>query len=205
MKSLLPISLAILFTIPCYSQDLPDYSEKKNELNLGYFNSFQLSSIGELGVGYKRLTDKGAFRTGIQTDLGTSATDLEYYESNYSGFMVAPRIGYEFHQWYNRIRLHFGTDVVGSYRKNTYERLYEDPANNDIETTTAYSAGIRPVLGITVYLNKSISIATETYMDISFSKSSSERLYSDNTITSTSQGMHVGLGPLGIVSINFHF
>ena len=106
---------------------------------------------------------------------------------------------------YNRIRLHYGGDAITSFSKSSREDKYEDPTNDRTTNYETFAVGIRPVLGITVYLSKSISIGTETYMDISFSKTNEERIYNDNTTTTGSKGMNVGLGPLGIVSVNFHF
>jgi hypothetical protein len=187
------------------SQDLPAYSENRNELNLGYFNAFELNGIGDLGIGYKHACEKGAFRIGIGTDLGTYKSDRETYQTKNSGYTLSPRIGYEFHQWYNRIRLHYGADLTTSFSKYTYENIYDDPANNRSIETKSYAAGLRPVLGLTFYINKTISISTETYMDISYSKTTDEELYNENISTEVSHGMRVELGPLGIVSVNFHF
>jgi hypothetical protein len=203
-KTILLVAL-IAITVASNCQDLPAYSENRNEINLGYFNAFELNAIGDLGIGYKRANDKGAFRIGMGMDLGMYESDYETHQANSTGYGVSPRIGYEFHQWYNRIRLHYGADVVGTFRKSSYEDTYDDPANDRYSNTKSYSAGIRPVLGLTVYLSKSISIATETYMDISFSKSTTERDYNGNTTTEVSRGINAGLGPLGIVSVNFHF
>lgn len=205
MKHLFFLIALLAIVTPGRSQDLPDYSQNRNELNLGYFNAFELNAIGELGIGYKRLNDKGAFRTGIGMDFGKYKTEYQSYQYNSTGYGLSPRIGYEFHQWYNRIRLHYGGDVVSSFSKSSTETNYEDPANDTFNSYKTIGAGIRPVLGMTVYLSKSISIATETYMDISFSKTTQERTSNGNTTTDESQGMNVGLGPLGIVSINFHF
>ena len=197
------VSLAI--SIPSIGQEATDYSANRNELNLGYFNAFALSSIGELGVGYKRLSEKGAFRIGMGMDISSAKSDYEYHQTKNSGYQITPRIGYEFHQWYNRIRLNYGVDVVSSFGSSTYENIYEDPTISYTNHRKSISAGLRPILGLTVYLNKSISISTETYMDISFSKSTTERNSNDNTTIEESSGMNVGLGPLGIVSVNFHF
>lgn len=205
MKKIFILIVSLATVLPCISQDLTDYSNKKNELNIGYFNAFELNAIGDLGIGYKYIGNKGAFRTGIGMDFGKYESDRESYQTNSTGYEISPRIGYEFHQWYNRIRLHYGADVVSSFSKSSYETIYEDPANDSYTNTKSFAAGIRPVLGMTVYLSKSISIATETYMDISFSKTTQERLYNSNTTTEVTRGMNAGLGPLGIVSINFHF
>lgn len=203
-NTIILIALLVMLT-PCMGQDLPDYSKNRNELNLGYFNAFELNGLGDLGIGYKRLTDKGAFRTGVGMNFSKSKREYQSYQDNSTWSDISPRIGYEFHQWYNRIRLHYGVDAVTSFSNYSSEDIYEDPANDRLSEYKTIAAGIRPLLGITVYLSKSISIATETYMNIGFSKTIEETTYNGETDTYDRQGMNIGLGPLGIVSVNFHF
>ncbi len=205
MKTTGLVLLSLMISLSAHCQDTKDYSVKRNEINLGYFNAFNLSSIGELGVGYKRISEKGAFRIGLGTDIWSSKTEYEDYETKISGYKLSPRMGYEFHQWYNRIRLNYGIDVVGSFGSSNYENLYNDPAENYTRNSKSLSAGIRPLLGLTVYLNPSISISTETYMDIAFNRSSTEWSHGGSPSMEESRGMNVGLGPLGIIAVNFHF
>ncbi len=205
MKKILMLVAALATLMPCLGQDLPDYKSNKNELNLGYFNVFELNAIGDLGIGYKRIGEKGAFRTGIMMNFHKSGTDYQSYQYNYSGYELSPRIGYELHHWYNRIRLHYGGDVITTFSHSLVEDIYEDPLNNRTSNYGSLALGIRPILGITFYLNKSISISTETYMDIAFFKTTEERTDYGDTSTYVTKGTNVGLGPLGIVSVNFHF
>lgn len=205
MKQLFIVISSLLFSLPTYSQNTEKFSDKRNELNLGYFNAFELNGRGDLGIGYKRIGEKGAFRTALGMNFGKSESEYETYQSYSTGYEFSPRIGYEFHQWYNRIRLNYGGDVTATISKSTNEDVYEDPTNNRTSYYNTYEFGIRPFLGITVYLSKSISISTETYMNISFNKTTEERTYYDNTNTYDAKGMNVGLGPLGILSVNLHF
>ena len=110
-NTIILIALLVMLT-PCMGQDLPDYSKNRNELNLGYFNAFELNGLGDLGIGYKRLTDKGEFRTGVGMNFSKSKREYQSYQDNSTWNDISPRIGYEFHQWYNRIRLHYGVDAV---------------------------------------------------------------------------------------------
>lgn len=205
MKKILMLVAALATLMPCLGQDLPDYTSNKNELNLGYFNVFELNAIGDLGIGYKRIGEKGAFRTGIGMNFHKSETDYQSSQHNYSGYELSPRIGYELHQWYNRIRLHYGGDVVTTFSQGRAEDIYEDQVNDWTINYGTMALGIRPILGITFYLNKSISISTETYMNIAFFKTTEERTDYGDTSTYVTKGTNVGLGPLGIVSVNFHF
>jgi len=205
MKQLLTTISIVLFFLPAYSQDTEPFSARKNEINLGYFNMFELNGLGDLGIGYKRIGEKGAFRTALGISFSKSESEYVTYQDFSKYFEFSPRIGYEFHHWYNRIRLNYGGDIFTSISKSSFEDIYDDPAGNRTSYYNTYQYGIRPILGITVYLSKSVSLSTETYMNISFSKTTEERTSYDNTNTYESKGMNVGLGPLGIVSINLHF
>ena len=205
MKNILAIIALLGIAIPCLSQNPIDYSERKNEINIGYFNAFELNGINELGVGYKRIISNGAFRTGIGFNFSQYDHENETEQWKNSGFEFSPRIGYEFHQYFNRLRLHYGTDVVSSFINSTSEYIAENPISNRTDKSNGFQIGLRPILGLTVFINKSISLATETYLDLSFYKSTEERIRSNGTTTSTEKGMNMGLGPLGIVSVNFHF
>ena len=65
---------------------------------------------------------------------------------------------------------------------------------------------IRPFLGLRVFITRTISISTETYLDIGYLKGRAEENYNtNNTTTTNEQGASVISGPLGVFSINFHF
>ena len=205
MKNILVFIALCGIAIPSQSQDVPEFSDKRNEINLGYFNAFELNGINESGVGYKRIISNGAFRTGAGFNFSQYDHENETEQWKYSGLEFSPRIGYEFHQSFNRLRLHYGTDVVSSFINSTSEYIAEDPISNRTDKSKGFQIGLRPILGLTVFINKSISFATETYLDLRFYKSTEERTRSSGTTTSTDKGMSMGLGPLGIVSVNFHF
>ena len=205
MKNILAIITLLGIAIPCLSQNPIDYSDRKNEINIGYFNAFELNGINELGVGYKRLLENGALRTGVGFNFSKYNNDYETEQFNNSGFEISPRVGYEFYQFYNRLRLNYGADVVSSIIRSKSEFITNTPNSNRTDITRNYQLGFRPILGLTVFINKSISISTETYLDFHYYHSTEERTRITGITTNTSSGMNMGLGPLGIVSINFHF
>ena len=192
-------------SLPGQSQDQSGFSENKHEINLGYFNAFELNGMNELGIGYKRLKNNGALRTNIGFNFLKYENDDETEQYDNSRFEISPRVGYEFHQYYNRFRLHYGADVVSSIINSKSEFISDIPNSNRTDKSRGYQLGFRPVLGLTVFINKSISLSTETYLDFHFYKSTEERIRSTGTTTSTDKGMSMGLGSLGIVSVNFHF
>ncbi|MBR9997595.1 MAG: hypothetical protein KFF73_01430 [Cyclobacteriaceae bacterium] len=65
------------------------------------------------------------------------------------------------------------------------------------------SYGIRPMLGLPVFINKNISLSTESFVQLRYSKKSQEN-DGDNTNNFEEKNTSFEMGPLGVVSINFH-
>lgn len=74
MKQFLIIIAAFAFILPVHSQDSESYTDKKNEINIGFFNAFELNNFSDLGIGYKRMARNGAWRIGT----GLYFSDYEY-------------------------------------------------------------------------------------------------------------------------------
>lgn len=205
MKYAIVLIAALALALPCHGQDLPDYTSKKNELNIGYFNLFNLPGSQELGIGYKHMGNKGAFRAAMGFNLYLSNSSDEEMQSIQNGFDITPRLGYEFHQWFGRARVHYGADVVTSFYINNSEITNDDPDYIRADNYNSSSFGIRPLLGVTVYIHPSISLATEVFMDIRYEKTVREDFRTESESVQVDKGLLTELGPLGIVSINFHF
>ncbi len=206
MRKITLLIAAFALCVNVSAQDPNNFTEKRNELNIGFFNVFDLYAAHDFGVGYKISGERGAFRLGTSFDLSRSERDGADYQLLDKSFSISPRIGYEFHQDFNRLRLYYGADVVTSFYKAVYEQSFPviDPYETDTQTIKSNEYGLRPVLGLSVFLSKSVSLSTETHLNVLFSKSILEDDDS-NPSTTTTRGMNVGLSPLGIVSINFHF
>jgi len=202
-------AIIILIGILCFqfsnAQDTVRFSNKKAEINIGYFDLFSLNSINNMGVGFKFNCGKGAFRIGSsfyynhRENVSTNSTDKE------TNTTIVPRVGYEFRQYYKRLVLFYGVDVCGSYDKDINNNTYTaGDYNNSLATT--YGIGLSPLLGLKCFINKKISISTET--SFNFMYSSGQTKYSSNYATGNNDKIHsltARLSPLGIVSINFHF
>ncbi|MDF1576669.1 MAG: hypothetical protein P1P86_15900 [Bacteroidales bacterium] len=206
MKKLTLLIAALTFSFHVSAQDPINLFENRNELNIGFFNVFDLNAAHDFGVGYKISGERGALRLATGFNLKSYDRDGEDYQSKEKSFGISPRIGYEFHQNFNRLRLYYGADVVTSFYKVVNEVTYPviDPYETNIQTIKSNEYGLRPILGLTVFLSKSVSLSTETCLNLLFSKSIHEDDDS-NPHTTTTKGLNIGLSPLGIVSINFHF
>jgi hypothetical protein len=206
MKHILIIVAALACVLPVYSQSSESYSDKNNELNIGFFNAFELNNFSDLGIGYKRLAKHGAWRfgTGFAFSLSDSDDEIGAMQTH-TYYSISPRAGYEWHQNFNRIQLQYGTDLVINFYKSVLEDTNEsiDYYRYQERRSTKYS--IRPFLGVKVFVTKSISISTETFLDVGYTKETFKEDYNSTTTTRNEKGTSMTLGPLGVFSINFHF
>ena len=191
--------------ISSHGQQTEIFSQKRNEVNIGSFNAFELNANPNLGIGYKRTVKNGAWRIGTGLSYYTNSYEYQTSTNKYKGYSISPRIGYEFHQNYNRLQLLYGVDLSTSFSDSQEERIYENDENYNFEQTSGYSVGIRPLLGLKVYLSKMVSITAETYLYINYTESTTVDTYGNNSNTYTTSGMRVGLAPLGVFSVNLHF
>ena len=204
---MLIIIAGLAFMLPAHSQGSESYTDKKNEVNIGFFNAFELNNLSDLGIGYKRMTKNGAWRFGTGIGFSTSNSDNDNGTTQTSHYYnITPRIGYEWHQNFNRLQLQYGTDLVTDFYKSTSEDTNESIDYYRFQQSILNKYGIRPFLGLKVFITRSISISTETYLDLGYTTETFEE--NNNSPTSTirnEKGASVVLGPLGVFSINFHF
>jgi hypothetical protein len=205
MKNFVILLVFILIHNFVSSQENSPYSEKKNELNIGFFNAFELSNIQDLGIGYKRVIKNGALRTGASFDISSSHNEFNLYDADNSHFSIDPRIGYEFHNNLNRFQLLYGLDLVGLYGYSKMEETSDNPIYNNSRILKSYGVSINPTIGFKFFINKRLSIGTETSIKISMEKGKTETVDNMGTRNDVSKQMNVGFGPLGIFSINIHF
>ena len=64
--------LAAVFALswPLHAQDPDPYSDRINEIDIAFFNAFELNKFSGPGSGYKPMTGSGAWRIG--TGIGFS-------------------------------------------------------------------------------------------------------------------------------------
>ena len=115
MKHAFTVMLLCGAFIMAHGQQTEPYSDKRNEVNLGFFNAFNLSESPNLGIGYKRAVEKGAWRFGTGFRFWDNLNEYESSTRNTSSWAVSPRAGYEFHQNFNRLQLHYGVDLSTSF------------------------------------------------------------------------------------------
>ena len=204
---IIPIGLFILQFSK--AQDTTNYLSKKNEINIGYFNLFQLNSINNLGIGYKHAFGNSALRLGTSLSYNysdnSSGNDSIKQTSKKISTTIIPRIGYEFRQNYGRIFVYYGIDVSYSIQKEINNNYYGTNSKNEYIT---HGLGLNPLIGIKYFFNKNFSISTETSLNFMYSsqKLKSSNYYDNNEETlNKNKNIYVNLSPLGIFSLNYHF
>ena len=206
-KSIISI-LLIFASINIFAQKTQELSEpNKHQLNIGYFNAFNLTSINNLGIGYKyTFKDKGALRVATSFNYSDDKREYDNRLQNNSSIGVNPRVGYEFHMNFRKIIVFYGVDIVGSYIESKESIEYYDPdlyKYNSESTITYKGIGVSPILGVQYQINNSISISTETSFDFMYKKVIRDDGEGNYGYEQTS--FMAKLSPLGIFSVNIHF
>ena len=75
-KITIVILASLLFTNMTYSQDC--YTDKKHDINLGYFNIFELINSHNLGIGYKYHFNQSGVRLNANFDYTADEHTDEY-------------------------------------------------------------------------------------------------------------------------------
>jgi len=187
-------------------------TEKKNELNLGFFNIFELTSSPELGIGYKRQFNKFAFRfstTYLYENSEYLADKYGYYRWSAHGYEVTTKLGLEKFKNYTKTQIYYGLELQTSYEQNNYEENIS--SDYDIWKEERKTYGISPsiFLGVKFFIIDNISISTELNTSCSFTKTII-KIYSDHTNSDRVENAYdneikISLQPIGLISLNFHF
>lgn len=187
-------------------QEVPDYSQKNHEISIGYFNAFNLTSPLEFEIGYRKNLTKGALRTGLGMDFNKWHNESDTDIRNNSGLSLSPQVGYEIHQDLGRTRLYYCSDIFVMFSSNISDYEGNNSFTPRSRKTHDTQFGIRPLVGLTVFLSPMISLSTETYLEISyFTRNEQEVSQTGETSSSSTRMIEAGMGPLGIVSVNIHF
>jgi hypothetical protein len=200
MKKHLWITIALLAFKVSAAQDSLSFNPKRNELNIGYFDAFNLRYVHDLGIGYKYPLRTGAIRIGAAIRYNYSAANnSKSPDATNKLLVIRPRLGYEFRQNYNRFVVFYGIDFSGYTSKNI--SIYEFSRYE----SRVRGLGISPFTGLKYFINGKISVSTEINFDFMYQKS--EDTYSDGISVEvrTYKKINVELSPLGILSINYHF
>jgi hypothetical protein len=216
MKFPLTFFLCFVCSISAFAQKEFPVEETKNEINIGTFNAFYLSSYNDLGIGFKRHNKSGAFRIGLNFSINNSNSldsksnlnsGILFY--NNTDLLFSPRIGYEFHEDYNKMQLFYGLDLKTVYRKYFREMIYQASGNDELSGYKEKSFGLNPFIGVKYRFNKRFSLSTETNIYILYSKTLN---YSKSAVNNSEENFRqIGsrfqtrLNPLGVFTFNFHF
>jgi|SRR3972149_2961107 len=202
MRNVIIIFLGVLFSQIAHAQDSIIFPVKKSEINIGYLNILSLGSTHDFGVGYKLKIGNGALRARSDFNYSNSTNKSSNDTSENVSKSFFPRIGYEFRLNYKRSVVFYGLDICASFNHSE-----ENSSNNNyLYSNTTNGIGLSPFIGFKYFINKNISISTETSFDFLYTKTNYKNSY--NGVTSyenNRETITARLSPLGIFSINFHF
>ena len=194
-------------------------TEKKNQLCIGYFNVFSLSSINDFGIVYKHNIKNGALRIGTAFYFNNEESTYVYNDNKITNktLRIRPRVGYEFHRDFNKLQLLYSIDIIGSLEKYNAIHTYSSNPNNinnnnnnnnnNDRSEKTYMGGANPLIGLKYQISETFSISTETTFNICISRTDIKYKYANSNVVieSKTNGVSTGLSPLGIFSINIHF
>ncbi len=184
-------------------------------LPYGEYQMYNDDNITRMGLGYKFHFAKSALRTkftlGKQNKDNVNEIDSFGNERN----LVRSEIflGYEFHKNFKNTQFFYGADIFYNYINTEYVNYNIDAIyGRDIYSESTYTKegyGVSPFIGVKYFINPMISISTEMKLLIEKYSSKSESMYDNNGTISesknTATGSNFRMGPVGNLSINFHF
>lgn len=233
ISALLFVSVLISQAQEKTEKDPNEFRTRKNELGIGMFNAFALSSNPTPNISYKRYTENGALRVSVggyansnNQSRSFQTSDQEVLKDLITNNAMNVGFGYEHHIPMNRWMLFVGGDLIGSYynrkdefkSKNTffYNGLEYTRISENNQNTETIGFGLNTFLGMKFWINDRLSINTqfEARFRQNFTTNDlvNNNIYSIseiedefNTTKSTSSSLETRLSPLGLLSFNFHF
>ena len=204
---LIPIFILInLLTVSSLLSQESNFA-KKHEINLGYFNIFELNNIPDITIGYKLHLNKGAFRTNTSFYL-TKPLDNFFIDVPHQ-YRIKTKLGYEFQENIDKFQLFYGADLM--YFRSVSQLFQDISSYQDIQTLgKTFGFGISPLIGAKFYINKIISISTIMNFETFFQQSKNTRYnifthFSEELTNSIGNESAFKLDPIYLCTINFHF
>lgn len=233
ISALLCVSVLISQAQEIKEKDPNEFRTRKNELGIGMFNAFALSSNPTPNISYKRYTENGALRVSVggyansnNQSRSFQNNDLDILKDLISNNSANLGFGYEHQIPMNRWMLFVGVDAIGSFYVRKDEYKYEEPGfYNGLEytqtsefkqNTETIGFGLNTFLGMKFWINDRLSINTQFEarfrQNFTTNEAVNNTVYSIsefenslNTTKSTSSSLEARLSPLGLLSFNFHF
>jgi len=168
-------------------------------------------NIPKLGLAYKYHFNTSALRAkiayGSSNSKSESIRDSSKTESSVSSMQV--NLGYEFNKTFEKVQVFYGIDVSMKISEVSSESSYiyqnETYTTENEQDYTAY--GLSPLFGVKYFVTPKLSVSTEIKYTIETYEGSESSKYSgdNNKNTTNNSGTNTFFGPIGQISINFHF
>jgi hypothetical protein len=192
------------------------YTTSQGSINIIPFDDFSGYRQTTIGLSYKRHFKKSALRSKISFashSYKENDTETVGFRQDSKSLFTSFDLGYEWNVNLTRVRFFYGFDLFINYRKNeiVFDNNNIGIVNDFHRVTTLKSTGygISPLMGVRIYVTKSISFSTELKFvigayngsDVSETTEGEFNYSSDDSYN----GTNFGFGPLGQISVNIHF
>ena len=116
-------------------------------------------------------------------------------------------LGYEWQKTISRVVIYYGFDITSDMvnRKFTYENNNYNGYHKSETKVNEYTIGIRPLMGLNVFLFENVSVGTEIQYSLKYYTGSEKSTYTGSEDSKSKfDGIRTYFGPLGFLSINIH-
>lgn len=192
----------------------PYYYEYYDRYDYIYYDQFNEDNSGaKIGLAYRLHFNNYAIRARVLFSSNNNTQNvIDNNQAIYSRLNLGSFIGVERHLNINKAQLFYGFDFGLSKKKMSYKFddfiLEEYRQESDVKETSVIFS---PLLGFKYHFHPAISISTELRFNI-------EKFYTDyqfksrdtfdgsvSLIENKKDGLKTKLGPVGFLSLNFHF
>lgn len=199
-KVFLTVLILLLTLGSGIAQDTRASDERKHEIGVGTFLPSGPGGSKILNFSYKYHFTSGALRANMLLNMekSTRYSDPEYYirkDQLYGMFL-----GYELFKDFGRFRLSYGGDLGCFWERSVSGSVPEPEVQLDSDAEHSWSFGLRPFLGIGFRIVPGLSVSLESQallilgLPNGFKNGGEDGYYYE-----------LGMAPLGLLSLNYHF
>ncbi|MBN4065843.1 hypothetical protein JYT51_00755 [Candidatus Amoebophilus asiaticus] len=163
---------------------------------------YYLFVIPAYGLNYKFHFKKMALRIGTNFNY-YSDKDVLTTSTYYDDFLIInSSIGIESKKSFGKGQIFYGLDLIVGYTESRTDREYTSSSTHS--TSFGKSFGGSPLFGFKYQINEMISVSTETRFNVSKYETKFHSWSDFSSTSSTSEGLRIGISPIGLLSINVH-
>jgi hypothetical protein len=183
-----------------FAQDAPAPDKRKHEIGVGTLLPAGSGGSSFLNFSYKYHFTRGALSTSLLLNMGKSTNfyDPEYYIRKDQ--LLGAFLGYELFKDFGRFRFSYGGDLGCFWERSVSGYVPEPGMQLDAEAEHSWSFGLRPFLGIAFRIVPGLSVSLESQAFFMYRLPNGFENGGEN-----SHSYELGMMPLGLLSLNYHF